>query len=96
MEIVRIKLSPEAYEFLIKQLPQGGTVHRALEQAELIRSHLYKSPLGYEFDCDEDIAISLLRYSQRYCPQAVTEIDFALRAAPKEERRSRRRGLIWG
>jgi hypothetical protein len=93
---VRIKLSPETYEFLLHQIPDGLQSRRALEQAQLIRSRLNSQLLGYEFDCDNDVAISLLRFAQRYCRDAVSEIDFALRATRQENPPSRRRGFFWG
>ena len=41
---VRIKLSPEAYEFLLLQVPNGLTARKALEHAQLIRSRMnYKA-----------------------------------------------------
>jgi hypothetical protein len=93
---VRIKLSPETYEYLLSQIPHGLQSRRALEQAQLIRSRLNSQPLGYEFDCDNDVAISLLRFAQKYCRDAVKEIDFALRATRQEKPPARRRGFFWG
>lgn len=93
---VRIKLSPETYEFLLHQIPEGLTTCKALEQAQLIRSRMNSEPLGYEFDCDNDIAVSLLQFAQIYCNEAVSEIDFALRVARQEKPPARRRGFFWG
>ena len=93
---VRIKLSPETYEFLLQQIPEGLTTRKALEQAQLIRSRMNAQPLSYEFDCDDDVATSLLRFAQRYCTDAVSEIDFALRTARQEKPPPRRRGFFWG
>jgi|SRR5215471_19406789 len=100
---VRIKLSPEAYEFLLLQVPDGLTARKALEHAQLIRSRMNTQPLRYEFDCDDDVAALLLRFARRYCPEAVTNIEFALRAAREEKAPAReekppvkRRGFFWG
>ena len=75
---VKIKLSPETYEFLMQQIPEGLITRKALEQAQLIRSRINSQPLTYEFNCDDDVAVSLLRFAQRYCSDAVKEIEFAL------------------
>src|SRR5262247_2183315 len=93
---VRIKLSPEAYEFLLLQVPNGLTARKALEHAQLIRSRMNRQPLRYEFDCDDDVAALLLRFAQRYCPEAVTDIEFALRIAREEKASAKRRGFFWG
>jgi hypothetical protein len=92
---VRIKLSPEAYEHLLKHIPQGLQVRQALEQAQLIRSRVNFEPLDYELDCDDDLAWALLRFAQTAYPPAVREIDFALRAA-RPTPPPRRRGFHWG
>jgi len=93
---VRIKLSPETYEFLVQQIPEGLTSRKALEQAHLIRSRMNSEPLGYEFDCDDESAVLLLRFAQKYCSEAVNEIEFALRVARQEKKPARRRGFFWG
>jgi hypothetical protein len=93
---VRIKLSPETYEFLMHQIPEGLTTRKALEQAQLIRSRINSQPVVYEFNCDDDIAVSLLRFAERYCSDAAKEIDFALRVTRQEKPPSRRRGFFWG
>jgi hypothetical protein len=91
---VKIKLSPEAYEFLLLQVPEGSRV--ALEHAHLIRSRMNAQPLRYEFDCDDEFAASLLKFAQQYCPEVVPDIDFALRIAHEEKSPARRRGFFWG
>ena len=93
---VTIKLPPELHEFLLKEIPSGLTAHGALERAKLIRRYVDKSPLEYEVQCDEDVAEALLRFASKYCPEAVSEIDFALRLArSKQEKEPRRRGFFW-
>jgi hypothetical protein len=87
---VRIQLPLEVHDSLLSQLPQGLAVHRAVSTARVIRSFIDKLPLGYEVDCDEDVAQTLLSFARRHCPEAVTEIDFALRLARSNERQPRR------
>ena len=93
---VKIKLSPEAYEFLLLQVPEGEGSRVALEHAHLIRSRMNAQPLRYEFDCDDQFAASLLKFAQQYCPEVVPDIDFALRIAHEEKPPARRRGFFWG
>ena len=41
---VRINLSPEAYEYLVSQIPRGLHLRGTLEQAQLIRSRMNREP----------------------------------------------------
>jgi len=92
---VTIKLPPELHEFLLNEIPSGLTVHGALERAKLIRRYVDRSPLEYEVQCEEDVAEALLRFASKYCPEAVSEIDFALRLARSKEKQPPRRGFFW-
>jgi hypothetical protein len=92
---VTIKLPPELHDFLLREIPPGLTLHHVLQNASLIRRYIDRSPLEYEVECDEDIAQVLLHFASRQCPEAVNEIDFALRLARSKETQPRRRGWFW-
>jgi hypothetical protein len=92
---VTIKLSPDLHDFLLSQIPSGLITYRALENAKLIRSYIDRSPLEYEVECDEDVAQVLLHFAAKNCPEAVSEIDFALRLAQSKEIQPPRRGWFW-
>jgi hypothetical protein len=89
---VTIKLPPEVHDILLSEIPAGLITHQALENAKLVRRYIDRSPLEYEVECDEDTAQVLLHFSEKYCPSAVTEIDFALRLARSKETQPPRRG----
>jgi hypothetical protein len=89
---VTIKLSPELHNYLLSQISPGLTTYRALENARLIRSYMDRSPLEYDVECDEDVARALLDFAAKHCPEAVREIDFALRLARSKETQPRQRG----
>ncbi len=92
---VTIKLSPELHDSLLSQISPGLSTYRALEHAKLIRSYIDRSPLEYDVECNEDVARALLDFAAKYCPEAVREIDFALRLARSKETQPRQRGWFW-
>lgn len=86
---VKILLRPDSHNTLLSHVPEGLPAHRALESAQLIRSYLNKSPREYDLECDEDVARSLLTFAAQYCPDAVKEIEFAIRLARSNPNPSR-------
>ena len=89
---VTIKLSVELRNSLLSQMSPGLTGYRALEDAELIRSYIDKSPLEYAVECDDDVAQDLRHFAATHCPEAMKEIDFALRLARSKEVQPRPHG----
>jgi len=89
---VTIKLSPEQRDFLLSLISPGLTGYRALQNAELIRSCIDRSPLEYAVECDEQVAEGLLYLATTKCPEAARDIDFALRLARSKETQPRQRG----
>ena len=89
---VTIKLSPELRDTLLSQISPALTTHRALENAQPIRSYRDRLLLEYDVECNEDVARSLLDFATKHCPEAVREIDFALRLARSKETQPRQRG----
>ena len=87
---VKIILRPDSHDALLSHVPEGSAARRALEDARLIRSYMNRSPREYDLECDEDAAQSLLQYAARYCPDAVKEIEFAIRLARSNPKQSRR------
>lgn len=86
---VIIKLPPRVHDSLLRQLPPGLSVYWALTNAKLIRSYRGQHPLTYKVDCKEDVALTLLGFAKENCPEAVTDIDFALRVARSQEKQHR-------
>ena len=82
---VTIKLSPEQRDFLLSLISPGLTGYRALQNAELIRSCIDRSPLEYAVECDDEVAQGLRHFAATHCPEAAREIDFALRLARSKE-----------
>jgi hypothetical protein len=89
---VTIKLSPELRDSLLSRISPDLTTYRALETARLIRSYIDRSPLEYDVECDENVARALLDFAAKHCPEAVRDIDFALRPARSKETQLRQRG----
>jgi hypothetical protein len=87
---VKIILRPDSHDALLSHVPEGSAARRALEDARLIRSYMNRLPREYDLECDEDAAQSLLQYAARYCPDAVKEIEFAIRLARSNPKQSRR------
>jgi len=88
---VTIKLSPELRDSLLSRISPALTTYRALENARPIRSYRDRSPLEYDVECEEDVARALLDFAAKHCPEAVREIDFALRLARSKETQPRQR-----
>ena len=89
---VIIRLLPELRNSLLRQISPGLITYQALQNAELIRSCIDRSPLEYAVECDEQVAEGLLYLAETKCPEAARDIDFALRLARSKERQPRRRG----
>lgn len=87
---VKILLRPDSHDALLSHVPEGLPARRALESALLIRSYLNRSPREYDLECDEAVARSLLQFAAQYCPDAVKEIEFAIRLAGSNPNQSRR------
>ena len=92
---VTIKLSPELRDSLLSRISPDLTTYRALETARLIRSYIDRSPLEYAVECDADVAHGLRHFAVTHCPEAVREIDFALRLARSKEVQPRPYGWFW-
>jgi hypothetical protein len=90
-----IKLSLELRNFLFSQMSPGITGYQELKNAELIRSYVDRSPLEYAVECDADVAHGLRHFAVTHCPEAVREIDFALRLARSKEVQPRPYGWFW-
>jgi hypothetical protein len=90
---VKITLRPDSHQILLSRVPEDSTAHRALKNAQLILSYINKQPREYDVDCDHQVAQSLLKYAAEHCPDAVKEIEFAIRVAGRV-RKPRNRGFF--
>lgn len=81
MEII-IKLAPRAYQEIRSHIPSKSAAHEAIENATRI-DHSVEGVLfaGYTLVCDDPQARIIRDTAQRYCADAVPDIDKAIAAA---------------
>jgi hypothetical protein len=81
MEIV-IKITPESYHRLRRQVPSGSPAHERIEKAARI-DHAVEGVefAGYSISCTKEQARVMRDAAKQSCPEVVTEIDKALNAA---------------
>ena len=77
---ILIELSRAAIECLLDQLPQGSDLRQKLSNAETtVFSNIRAIGPSNPSVCTEDEAIELLRLAKAHCPNAVEEIQRAMK-----------------
>lgn len=84
MEII-IKLAPRSYKELRSHIPTRSPAHETIENATRI-DHSVEGVLfaGYTLVCDDQQARIIRETAQRYCADAVPDIDKAIAAARRQ------------
>ena len=83
MDAIFILLTPEWLDSFLYWAPIGSAVYLAVLAAVDINRIMRNSPYRFMVKCDEDVAEEMQRIAAEHCPEALDEIQEALRACRK-------------
>lgn len=77
--VVLIPLTHEWRDRLLARAPKGSHAAAALNTAVDVTRYVFRPYIELSVACDEDTAELILRLAKAHCPEAVEEIEKALR-----------------